>query len=874
MQMSYNRLHRRSTIGVPGCVAAILALLVAGSSALAQQVDLTLDDVHFLSERRLHVKGSVHAQGLMWPWEIQNDETVSCRLWVAADFMRPDGSWNVLPDEFRGKSPDVQARDSYGPDSVGVYTDNKKHAEGTPWLNIPLRPLIIFEKELDEPGPGNPGDEGRTFTFDETLEFPTAIRIPDEYRIVARLERSTSCYGIPVRFWNFFTYAVWGPNPWGTGTPPATPITGISPLGVNGPTAQANPDIWKQLHGSTGFADTGGTADTGGVTTPGNQGQQAPTDPQTAQAAIQQTLAADASLSNIQVQVTAGETLITTAPPANTSPGQWPNKIAEIATIAAENASFTKQIRISFVGQGQQLEATILQADATRYANDSIDLQTFMGTWKVKSATTADDTPEPGGADTATEGPINTDRQGQPAAGGQPDDQEAGDTTAQPPTIPNVPATPGTDQSAAERASMARDALQNDCAEVLGLRNVQADLTENSVQITAVAPELPARGLWSPIIAYALADASLLAPWTDTLSITFTQSGADNFSVQVARADADAYVNGTTGFKQFMQKWQVDGASPPEMTGQPSTPGGTSTGPTQGDSGGIEAGAIATDILLSPERLPQGWQSSQPVEFSATDILAAVAPGSAASTLPVESSAMQTIQVGDRAYTVVAMVAPSSADAQTSLATLRNQPGGTGSPGLIEVSQDPPVRGMALGRAVYLVCGSGPHVAQIGGLIGMSYSGGATEPQTPQVPQIPATPQTPQTPTQPQPQPQDQGPQPMELDPTSVVKEAIICEGVDEHNDPVGIKQLFPTETKKVTLFLRIAGAPQNTEVTLEWSRNDRVLTRRLLILAGDQRLDVPIFPARAEYLPSGNYAVEIKEGERVVGRRVFTIAE
>ncbi len=114
----------------------------------------------------------------------------------------------------------------------------------------------------------------------------------------------------------------------------------------------------------------------------------------------------------------------------------------------------------------------------------------------------------------------------------------------------------------------------------------------------------------------------------------------------------------------------------------------------------------------------------------------------------------------------------------------------------------------------------------------------------------------------------------MALEPTSVVKEAIICEGVDEHNDPLGVKQLFPTETKKVTLFLRIAGAPQNTEVTLEWSLNGNILTRRLLILAGDQRLDIPIFPAKAEYLAPGNYAVQIKEGDRVVGRKVFTIQQ
>lgn len=891
---------RRSIRWLVLAAASVLALITA--YAYGQRVELQLDQVQFPSEREMHVKGSVTAHGLMWPEEIQNDRTVSCRLWVAVDFMRRDGTWNVLPDEFRGKSTDREARvdrQVYGPDSVGIYTDNRKHPQGTPWLNIPLNPLVIFERELEEPVAGNPNDEGKSFAFDTTLDFPAAIRIPDEYRIVARLERSTSFYGMPARFWNFFTYATRGPNPWGTGNPPATPITGVSALGVNGPTASANPDVWNRLHGSTGTArtDTGTTDTTGGntgaapatgdTTTPGNQGQQPTADPQAAQTAIEQALGADASLSNVQVAVTAERVVISTAPPANTDSGQWPNKIAEIAGIAAQKAPFTKELHISFVNGGQHLEAKMSQADASRFAAGTINLQKFIWTWDVTSSTTAapEHTPTTGATETRPHQPPaqnagtgTSGAQQTPGGGGQTAQDTAG-TVPQPPAIADVTVTPApgqptdTARAASDRASMAQQALQTDCTTVLGLRNVRVVVGDSRVEIAASAPDLPSRALWTPMIAYALADASLVAPWTDTVAVTFSSLDGTGVSVDAARTDADAYVNGATTLKQFMGTWNLASPSAPQAGDQPGgqpTTGGPQTPvpstPSTPASGATAAGKAATEVLLEPGHLPQGWQTLEPVEFSAAEILATVAPGSGISSVPVDSAAMQTLQIGDEAYTIIAMVSPSNAEAQTTLGKLS---GGQTGPGLITVAQNPPVHGMIIGQTTYLVYGSGPDVARVGSVIGMAYADAAsgTTPSTPQTPTQPAT----QTPTQPQTPPPGQA-QEMALDPTSVVKEAIICEGVDEHNDPVGVGETFSSQTDKIALVLRLEGAAPNTEITLEWTHDGDILARRILIVGGDQRLVTHIFPSKAQYLPSGNYAVEISEGDRLVGRRVFTI--
>jgi len=104
------------------------------------------------------------------------------------------------------------------------------------------------------------------------------------------------------------------------------------------------------------------------------------------------------------------------------------------------------------------------------------------------------------------------------------------------------------------------------------------------------------------------------------------------------------------------------------------------------------------------------------------------------------------------------------------------------------------------------------------------------------------------------------------------VKDAVICQGVDENSIPIGAGNTFSANTEKVGLFLRIASALANTEIKLEWSRDGKVTRRDLLIATGDQKAITYIFPARAEYLQPGTYDVAIKQGGQLVGRLVFTI--
>jgi len=125
--------------------------------------------------------------------------------------------------------------------------------------------------------------------------------------------------------------------------------------------------------------------------------------------------------------------------------------------------------------------------------------------------------------------------------------------------------------------------------------------------------------------------------------------------------------------------------------------------------------------------------------------------------------------------------------------------------------------------------------------------------------------------TLPETPPQPQNP-PLPLVADSVIKEAMLCEGVDERNKPVGVGDQFGPQAKKVGLFLAFEAAPANTEIALEWYRDGEFIFRKILLVAGDQRVVTSLYSKRSPYLQAGNYALEILENDRLVARLPFSI--
>ncbi len=73
-------------------------------------------------------------------------------------------------------------------------------------------------------------------------------------------------------------------------------------------------------------------------------------------------------------------------------------------------------------------------------------------------------------------------------------------------------------------------------------------------------------------------------------------------------------------------------------------------------------------------------------------------------------------------------------------------------------------------------------------------------------------------------------------------------------------------------MFLDFAGAPANTEISLEWHRGGKIILRQLLLVSGDRQVITFVYPERLRYLRGGSYAVEILENDRLVSRLRFAV--
>jgi hypothetical protein len=98
------------------------------------------------------------------------------------------------------------------------------------------------------------------------------------------------------------------------------------------------------------------------------------------------------------------------------------------------------------------------------------------------------------------------------------------------------------------------------------------------------------------------------------------------------------------------------------------------------------------------------------------------------------------------------------------------------------------------------------------------------------------------------------------------VVRALVCASVDEHNQPQGVTDHFPAGQAVLTMYFEIADAPANTELTLEWSCDGRLLLRQSVIVSGSGKIANHISSDGG--LPSGAYQVNFLQG----GNQVYQV--
>jgi hypothetical protein len=115
-------------------------------------------------------------------------------------------------------------------------------------------------------------------------------------------------------------------------------------------------------------------------------------------------------------------------------------------------------------------------------------------------------------------------------------------------------------------------------------------------------------------------------------------------------------------------------------------------------------------------------------------------------------------------------------------------------------------------------------------------------------------------------------PAPPQLDTSTVIKEAVLCTGV-EGTSPVGATQRFPRTASKVALFFRYQDAPAGTELDLRWGQGKEVRSRQLVIIDDETGQAVSyIYTGSGQPFEPGLHWVELSLNGQRLGRIEYVI--
>ncbi|MCK4323091.1 MAG: hypothetical protein KAW89_01075 [Armatimonadetes bacterium] len=394
----------------------------------------------------------------------------------------------------------------------------------------------------------------------------------------------------------------------------------------------------------------------------------------------------------------------------------------------------------------------------------------------------------------------------------------------------------------------AADRLVQDLREVMQLQDVCVEVDEQCVAIGSQFPDVDDGLALIPIVAYALVNASLSAPWVAEIYVVMHANGMPVYQLRAARADVDRFVDGDTDARSFVQSWEISDFAD-------------------------EVSLSPTDLLLQDFELPQEWQASTPRLAEANDITPLLLPATVLDGRQVRGIAVQDVQTPEGWSKVAVVLLAGPAQALALLEDLQNTQGAVATGSIVELPGPVPV--LVTVRDSALIIASGPSqdatlaLQQLGTL-----SMPAQQPPLSELPPEALAGQQVGAGTQIGTGAEAKVEQKaaISLAESSVVKEAVLCEGVDENNQPKGVTNCFPPGTAKLGLYLRIVDAPANTELILKWYRGQRLLDRRMVLVAGDRQLINCIYAARTESLRAGGYTVEISENGDLVARMPFTV--
>ncbi|MGC9318648.1 MAG: hypothetical protein ACP5KN_11525 [Armatimonadota bacterium] len=422
----------------------------------------------------------------------------------------------------------------------------------------------------------------------------------------------------------------------------------------------------------------------------------------------------------------------------------------------------------------------------------------------------------------------------------------------------------------------------------LGLRDLSVSVDEAEAVVRGLSPVLQGHGHLEPIVAYLLAEAAVSAPWVQTVTVLFDDPQSGSLGVLAPGGVARQYAQGTMDTATFLSQCQLTDESSAE-TQVVAAPGQQQ--PSEA-TGGARQLPATTQALIRQAQLPAGWLASATRPIPPSELQGPL-PGLDISAHQVVWAGLQVLQVGQSPVTLLGMELGGPAEATALLRDLATQTGGQGTPGgLVELPTTPTMYGVQIGRMVHMMTGEREPVTQVAGFV-------AQMPQQATPPAVAALPPEPEPDSaapasaasggepgagraqppapasaedeQPPSEPATEALEALPLQEGSFLREAVLCTDVDRSGRPVEIAGPLPADTVKVGVLLDIDQAPANSELLLEWVREGRTISRRLITVSGSRQTVNWVMP-RSGGLSSGSYWLEITADDTLVARLPFTV--
>jgi hypothetical protein len=287
------------------------------------------------------------------------------------------------------------------------------------------------------------------------------------------------------------------------------------------------------------------------------------------------------------------------------------------------------------------------------------------------------------------------------------------------------------------------------------------------------------------------------------------------------------------------------------------------------------ASLAVAELLLAPAEAPPSWQVAPAAQVTPTAALSVAGVGARAPVGAVRDAARQTVTTPEGDLQLAAVLCRDAAAAQ---ALAQAATPATG----------PEVQTVCRGAVLYLLAGPWAEMTAATKLLARVYvSPGQPTVEVPPAVQaslqisVPAVLVTTTGPAaegsagEIGAQPETTPPAAEPLPPAPLggcLARAVLCRSVDAHNQPQGPATQFAGGLSRLGLYFEVKGAPENTELSVEWFRAGNRLARELVIVGGDEKAVIYISANRDQTLRPGPWQVCFYQDGQPVGRLDFTI--